>query len=289
MSSYEQSFLDQLPLIDAVVRQIAHRHRLTAEERDELGSVVRLRLIEDDYAVLRRFEGRSSLRTFLTTVITRLFLDERVRQWGKWRPSAEARRLGPTAVTLERMLVRDGCTLQEAIGQLTGRPPGESPAELFALAARLPTRTLRRPVEESVLETVAADGPSPEAVAAQGDTARARAAASAALRRALALLEPRERLILRLRFDQGCTVAHIATLLRTEQKPLYRQIDRLLARMRGALCASGVSAALVRELCDLPEVPAEGGVSVFMGTEPVPSVSLTRGAKRHVHASGASR
>jgi len=47
-------------------------------------------------ALLAKFEGRSSLRTFLTVVIQRLFLDHRISAWGKWRPSAEARRGGST-------------------------------------------------------------------------------------------------------------------------------------------------------------------------------------------------
>jgi len=54
--------------VDGVVRTIARRHRLPADEADELGSSVRLKLVENDYEVLRKFEGRSQLRTYLITV-----------------------------------------------------------------------------------------------------------------------------------------------------------------------------------------------------------------------------
>ena len=40
--------------------------------------------------VLRKFEVRSSLRTYLTVVVNRMYIDGRVKQWGKWRPSAIA-------------------------------------------------------------------------------------------------------------------------------------------------------------------------------------------------------
>src|SRR4029453_14108130 len=57
-----------------------------------------LRLVEDDYDVLRRFQARSSLPTYVTVVIQRLFLDYRNRLWGKWRPDhqGETPRSAPT-------------------------------------------------------------------------------------------------------------------------------------------------------------------------------------------------
>ena len=52
--------------------------------------------------------GRGSLNTYLRVVIERLVLDMRVTNWGKWRPSARARRLGAEAVLFEQLTVRDG-------------------------------------------------------------------------------------------------------------------------------------------------------------------------------------
>src|SRR5204863_42105 len=104
----ENLFLANLPVIDAAVAYVSRRHRLTASEADDFSSAVRLHFIERKYEPLRRFEGRSSLRTYLTVVVSHLFLDYRNRQWGKWRPSAEATRVGPVAILFERLVVRDG-------------------------------------------------------------------------------------------------------------------------------------------------------------------------------------
>ena len=52
----------------------------------------------------------------------------------------------------------------------------------------------------------------------------------------------REQLLLRLRYEQGATVAEIARMLGEDQKPLYRHLDRVLAKLRCALEARGVSA-----------------------------------------------
>jgi len=67
----------------------------------------------DDSAILRQFQMRSSLRTYLTVVICRLFLDERIARFGKWRPSRKAVRVGSTAVLFERLTMRDGLIFED--------------------------------------------------------------------------------------------------------------------------------------------------------------------------------
>ncbi|MGH8186413.1 MAG: hypothetical protein ACREUC_07605, partial [Steroidobacteraceae bacterium] len=96
-----------------------------------------LKLIEHDYAVLRRFEGASSLRTYLTVVLHRVLLDQRNREWGRWRPSAAAYRNGPLAVRLERLVTRDGLTPAEAIAAVG---PDVDPANCAAWLQGLPSR-----------------------------------------------------------------------------------------------------------------------------------------------------
>jgi hypothetical protein len=56
-------------------------------------------------------------------------------------------------------------------------------------------------------------------------------------------LPPQDRLVLRLRFDEGMAVAGVAKTLHLDQKPLYRRIERLLFQLRGQLEAAGLQAA----------------------------------------------
>ena len=70
-------FLDHLAVIDQVAQFIGRRHHLDADAIEELQSTIRLKIIENDYEVLRKFEGRSSLRTYLTAIVQRHFLDSR--------------------------------------------------------------------------------------------------------------------------------------------------------------------------------------------------------------------
>src|SRR5215471_14474916 len=111
----EALFLASLPVIDAAVSQVCRRHYLQAAEADEFASEVRLHFIEKHYEPLRQFRGQASLRTYLGVVVNHLFLDYRNRLWGKWRPSADAKRQGLLAILVERFVTRDGWTLEQAI------------------------------------------------------------------------------------------------------------------------------------------------------------------------------
>ena len=239
--SHEQLFLNALPIIESVTRELARRYRLSRDEQEEFGANVKLRFIDRDYAVLRRFEGRSSLATFLRTVITRQFLDERIKAWGRWRPSADAVRLGPTAVVLERMLERQHLPLDEAIEALVTRDPSLEEDMLRDLAALLPNRvTGRRLIEDTVLEQLPTLDATPEQLLEEEWAAGMVSKAAAALRTVVHALPQRDRLLLRLRYEQGTTVADIAKVIGEEQKPLYRQLERLLLRLRRELEAHGI-------------------------------------------------
>src|SRR5581483_7713979 len=54
-ASYRELLVANYPLVEQVVRSVAHRYHLRAEEAEELGSITRLKLVDNHYAVLRRF------------------------------------------------------------------------------------------------------------------------------------------------------------------------------------------------------------------------------------------
>lgn len=241
--------------VDFVVR----RRHLTADEADEFRSTVRVKLLENDHAILRKFGGRSSLPTYLVVVVQRLFLDFRTSAWGKWRPSAEAKRLGPTAVLLERLTSRDGLTFDEAYATLRCIPTvTESEEELFALSERLPRRPSRRFVDDSSLEGTLVSQEDVDPIA-QAEHLAVAAKSNAALTEALAELPVQDRLILKLRYDDGLKVSEIASMMRLEQKPLYRRIEQLLRNLRTAIENRGVrKEEVVGWLAGpLPDVPVE--------------------------------
>jgi RNA polymerase sigma factor for flagellar operon FliA len=248
----EDFLLDNLSLIDDVIRFVCrrHNHKGSAAENEEFASEVKLKMVERQYEVLRRFEGRSSLRTYLTVVIARLYLDYCNQRWGKWRASAEARRLGPIAIQLETLMVRDGLGFGEASRVLLHRQKvGVTEDELLTIASRLPMRVRRVMIGEQALETE----PSQQQADATAHLADRRAAAARigfALHAALGGLAQQEQLILRLRFLDGLAIADIARVLHLESKPLYRRLEAVLKNLRQALRRAGVSEAEARDVLE---------------------------------------
>jgi RNA polymerase sigma factor (sigma-70 family) len=240
-AALESQFLASLPEIERVSRFVARRHRLSLSEADDFCSEVNLAIIRADYAVLASFQGRSSLRTYLATVIQRLFLDYRRRLWGKWRPSAEARRRGPLALRLEILLYRDGLSLDEALETMrTNFACEESREALADLAQGLPPRNGRRPAVEGadgMAALAAGELSSPEAQIEGADTALR---VQVFIDEAMEALAPQDRIVLRLRFEDEVSVADIARTLHLDQKRLYRRIDEILARFRTSLEGKGI-------------------------------------------------
>src|SRR4051812_20068245 len=114
LKSPETLLVSELDTIERIISFVASRRRLRPDDAEEFAAHVKMKLVEKDYVILRKFEGRSSLRTFLTVVIQRLFVDYTAAKWGRWRPSAEARRAGDVGVMLDELLWRDGYSLDEA-------------------------------------------------------------------------------------------------------------------------------------------------------------------------------
>jgi RNA polymerase sigma factor (sigma-70 family) len=206
--------------------------------------------VENDYAVLRAYESRCGFATYISVVVQRMALDFRIHAWGKWHASAEAKRLGPLAVELDRLIHRDGRTVDDALVILAPHNPGLTRERLQTLADRLPDRAPKR-------RDVALDEAGSVAVT-RGDAveepllARERRGASERLSSlmtsAINRMPEDERLILQLRFEGGMSVPQIARALQLDQKLLYRRFDTLMRDMRRMLERSGMPA---REVLDL--------------------------------------
>ncbi len=236
---YQRLLIDHLNLVDQIVRTSGRHRHLSAVEQDDFSSFVKLRLVEDDYAVLRKFQGRSSLWTYLSAVIERLSLDFCAERWGRWRPSKMAERLGPIAIILERLVHRDGHTVEEAMEIVrTNHAVGLTYAELRALWGQLPERSRTTEVGEDAARMVVSTDSSEvnvDAAARKQDIERL----ERALQAAFAALPAQDRLIVALRFDHDMPVADIARTLQSSVPTVHRRIAHSLKILRAALAKSG--------------------------------------------------
>lgn len=247
--SPEELFRDNLPLIERVIAGICRRSGLRDADAEDFGSIVKLELIDNDYAILRGYEGRAPLGAFLAVVVQRMLSREWVRLRGRWHPSAEAERNGETAVLIEKLTVHDGRPLDEAIEIACNVDPSLDRARARAIAGQLPPRTPRLrlvPMPEEEPQFVAPEAA--DARAHESDALRFSKRAAAVVRETLASLALVDRMLIRLCFGAQMSVADAARVLAVPQRPLYRRLEALIRQLRGALERAGIDSAVVESV-----------------------------------------
>jgi RNA polymerase sigma factor (sigma-70 family) len=246
---WEALFVSCLGTIDSIVLALARARGLKPEDAADLASLVRLHLLRDNYAVLRKFQGRSSLKTYLAVVIHRVYLDERIARFGKWRSSRQAKREGPMAMLFERLRLRDGLTFDEARAAIAINHGVEIP-HTTPEGAHRETRLAppRRFVStDQSLEELPALSDSPDEPLARAERTALAERARCALTGALAALDPQDRRLLHLRFACGWSIADIARATGLKQRTLYSRCAQLLRTLRAHLELAGLVGAEVME------------------------------------------
>lgn len=233
--------------IRRIARRAAVRGGLAEDRCDDFVSHVFLALLRDDHVVLREYRGDAKLETYLVVVIQNLLRDYRNRHWGRYRPSAAARRLGLDAIRLEAYLVRDGLDAHTAIELMIRNHKSRSGRErLEALAARLADRRCdaRRAAGEGACPAAQEEAFDPLEDRARSDQVRA---IGKALAQAITDLPDDQRRLLRLIFRDNWTIARIARTLQRDQRSLYRLRDRCLRSLRHGLESKGLGWHRVRD------------------------------------------
>lgn len=268
--SYGRRLLEEhYRLIQERLDRLSRRSGFPKQEAEELRSWALFKLVENDYRILSRWEGRSSFSTFLSVVLVNLLHDYRCRVWGKWRPSAAARRLGPTAIHLERLWARDRLPLDQAVERLRaehGIVLSQDEAErLTTVLRRAPEREF---VGEEELLQIPVDG-EVESRLEERKRARTERRLQEVLSPLLQSIPAQDRRLLKLHFWDGLSMAAISPLLGRPQRELYTLRDKCLKKLRHYLQQAGLDSVQARDLLGhsqltlLPEgmEPGEAAVS----------------------------
>lgn len=226
-------------LVCKVIEGISRRHGLQDDEFKSFRSYAYERLLEREFRMIRAYSRRAAPRTYLTVVLTNVYRDFRTRQYGRFRPSAAARRMGPEAVLLDTLIHRDGQPMKEAVRRVSSRDDVTlSESELREIAARLPRRARRSNVRLDDVPPPVADE-DPDRLHDKKIRTRRLAECREALLQALERLPSEDRRILRLHLWEGKTLAAVSREMQLEQKPLYRRVKGAYRRLRADLEARG--------------------------------------------------
>lgn len=250
-----KSLLEARDAIRRAVAFVCRKQGLHGADAEDFASTVNVKLLEDDCAILRQFRGDSNINTYLNVVVHRIFIDQCVHEHGKWRPSADAKRLGPVATELERRVQWDGEPVDDAIRQIAAAHPDVPKAEIEKIAAAVPQKQKRRstvPLDETIELFLTAREESDVLITTRARR-QVRSRAEELVRKVLSRLEPQDRLILQFQFESDMHISDIARQLQVEQKPLYRRREQLFRDLRSELEKEGIGAGDINDLLEHPD------------------------------------
>lgn len=267
----EALLVTSLPLLERLVRAACRGSAMCDADVEDFLSEVKLKLVERDYQVLRSFEGRCSMATWLALIVQRQLLDYRAQTKGRFRPSAEAQRLGEDAVRLETLLIRDRKPLGEAVELLRRSGSSMTEGDAERIAAKLPRRQPR--AVNVPLDGIDCASPERDAVASR-EREDASRTVSITLRDAIAGLPIESQAILRMHFVAGMNVADIARALGQEPHRLYRLLRRVCAELHERLLAAGIDAQRIRELLESADADFDLGLDSSPESATQPSTKV---------------
>lgn len=200
------------------------------------------------FARLRVFDASrpGSFETWLRAVALNLCRDARRRRAGRFRPFSELLTLPLIEQRVFRLAYEEGFTLDQTFEILQPEFPGLTSGRIAdadrTVASCVSDRRrwlllMRRPQLDALdatddagrVQEFASPEPDPEWAALKSESTER-------LHRALATLTPRERLLLRLRYGRGVTLAQLATMFGyRDLQTADRRLRELLTRLRRLL------------------------------------------------------
>ncbi len=222
----------------------------------------------DDWARLRKgYRGTGSAEGFFAITFLNLLEDYAVRKYGRRRPPQWVQRLGPPWTRIYELLCLRRQAPEAIVALLHGEdrhPPDQLRQAIREVRGRIPDCGIRVG-EEAAGEATPEPGDDATPLSALegsdlahllgtlagllGGTAPAvpARASLAALGRALSL-EARERLLLRLVYQENCTIPEAARHLDLNERTARRVHGRVMERLRSALAEHGIAGDAVAGL-----------------------------------------
>lgn len=244
----DSAWVEFLERYSPLIRRVIARNVSDSEQAAECLAFVSASLSDDSFRRLHRFrfDGPARFETWLMAVVANLCHDWRRRQQGRWRAPRSVSRLPELEQHVYHHIFVRGASRGECAASLAPRYPEVSEATIAAISARLfgllspeqrwhaSTRfhARRQPAhggssdgEDPVLR-VADPAQGPEELAAGTEQQRQ-------LQDALSRLPPEQRLLLRLRYEQGLTLDEVARLARLgDPFRAHRQVRAALEALR---------------------------------------------------------
>lgn len=239
--------------IEDIIKSVCWRNNLDRDAAEDFSSHVKLQLIENNYDRIRKFQGKSSFKTYLTVVINRLFIDQLIKKEKRWRPSESSKQIGEVAVKLEELLYRRNMSFDEAYETLTtNHGLSIKRDEAYELAHKLKPKTpaLSLNVGDELLASLAHPGNRPNEEFVSNRALETGAKLYSIIDEIKSSLSDEDRLILKMRFEDEFSVSDIARVLNINRSVLDRRIKFILNTFKEGILSRGMN---INDVTDVME------------------------------------
>lgn len=237
-------FESNLSITDEIIKKYCYRHNVVGDEADECNSYVYEKIIENDYQKIREFNGKSSYKTYMTTVIPRILID-RMRSGGRWRPSQKALRIGKEAVILEELVFKKKYSFEQAYNTLTTNHnisiERERAYEIITLLQRKRLTSASPGKQEITDNEPDGKAPSPDEAAIINETSKIKEQLDAIIEEIRNFLSNEDRLLLRMRFEDNIKISEIARVLKKDRDDIDRKLKAILTNFKSEILSRNIS------------------------------------------------
>ena len=239
----DSGWIEFLDAYSALLHDVVRQYESDEGRAQDCFEFVCAKLSDNGFRRLTVFQSRGSakFRTWLTVVAANLCIDWRRSMYGRFRTPASIRELPELDQLVFDCFYRQAMTRQECLQALKTRLPKITDRQISETNTRIHAAlTSRQRWQLSTLQkgTVSIEHPAVPLTAAdkgpdvlvQLEQDRQR------LQKAMARLEPQQRLLLQLRFQQDLTLEEVARLTRlSDPFQARRKIDAALAALTKAM------------------------------------------------------
>jgi DNA-directed RNA polymerase specialized sigma24 family protein len=213
------------------------------EEKDEYRSAITLRLLENKHKILSSFKGRSSVKTYLSSIIIRYFIDIHRSAVGRWRPSAVARSYGELGVEIERFYIKERWSPLEIYRKLYGNKYDITYDYVAELCSKLPVRHgyKKSDIDLEIISIKSSENNEPE-------TSIFIKASEVIMKEALNIVKEviekyrgKDKLALSMYFNDNMMISKIAAALDMKRHYVDKLIKDVMAEIRAKLKEKGIN------------------------------------------------
>jgi RNA polymerase sigma factor (sigma-70 family) len=222
--------------IEAAIGAVSAHFRFEPDVRDDFSGVVREKFFDPAKSPLLRIRDKASWESYLRVVITNLARDHADKIWGKWRPSAAAKSFGEWGIRLEMLLGRDRLGLEEAVEIVHSESVGAlSRRDAYSVYAALPVGLRSRPTPNTPELERQESGDTADGPLWTQELEDEQTVAFERVVELLAEMDPDDALMMRLRFEDGFTLARIGEEVGLSLQRVHERIARTLSELRRVL------------------------------------------------------